>query len=173
MLVTLVKILVNLMPFLTTIILVFLSTLPLPIPYWSTVPPQLAIICVFYWSLYRPDLMTMFIVFLLGLVQDSLFGTPLGLSSIIFLFVRHFVVSQRRFFVGKNFYLHWISFIMLSAAMTFVMWLLLSVFQSRAVVTMAILFQYVLTILIYPVVVWFFYRFHRALTLKYVNQYEG
>jgi rod shape-determining protein MreD len=50
---------------------------------------------VFFWSLYRPDLLTPAAAFLVGLIHDGLAGLPLGLTSLLILLVRQLVVRSR------------------------------------------------------------------------------
>jgi rod shape-determining protein MreD len=65
-------------PFFVTMVLVLLSLVPLRIADLSPIVPALALIGVFFWSVHRPDLMPIWAVFLIGLVQDILTGSVIG-----------------------------------------------------------------------------------------------
>ena len=68
----------SLSPMAITLLLVMVSVLPMHIPFFGTVSPVLSLMAVYYWSIFRPDLMPSFAVFGAGLFQDILSGTPLG-----------------------------------------------------------------------------------------------
>ena len=57
----------NITPFLLTLVLVFISVLPTRIPIYAEVAPVLALVAVYHWAIYRPNLMPLWCVFLLGL----------------------------------------------------------------------------------------------------------
>ena len=61
------------------------AMVPLRVPDLSPIVPSLAIIAIYYWVIYRPDLMPGWAVFLLGLIQDLLGGGPVGVHALVFL----------------------------------------------------------------------------------------
>ena len=77
--------------------------------------PALPLIAVFYWTLYRPDLMPPVAAFVIGLLQDILGGLPLGVSACVLVGVHAAVNTQRRFFIGKSFAVVWLGFALVSA----------------------------------------------------------
>ena len=72
-------------PFGLSLILVVLSVLPTQIPGYMQIAPILVLISVYHWTIYRPNLLPIFAVFILGLLQDLLLGTPVGLYVLVFL----------------------------------------------------------------------------------------
>src|SRR5258708_2092944 len=90
-------------PTLTTIILLTASVLPLHVPDYAAVAPLLALAGVYYWTIYRPELLPPFAVFIVGLVFDLLSGAPLGVTPLLLLLARTLVLSQRRYFVNRLF----------------------------------------------------------------------
>jgi rod shape-determining protein MreD len=53
----------------------------LPWQAWSVFRPDLVLICLVYWHLYRPDLCGLGVAFLAGLTVDVLSGLPLGANA--------------------------------------------------------------------------------------------
>ena len=90
-----------------TLMLVLVGLIPVGLPYVDPVTPAFAVIAVYYWSIYRPEYLPAGVVFVLGLVQDALGGTPLGMSSLVLLAVLGVGVSQRRVFIGKSVLVEW------------------------------------------------------------------
>src|SRR5882757_800049 len=72
-------------PTATILILALLSVLPLRFPDYAAVAPLLALAGIYYWTIYRPNLLPPAAVFLCGLVLDLLSGAPLGVAALVFL----------------------------------------------------------------------------------------
>lgn len=53
----------------------------IPLEAWSVFRPDLVLISLFYWRIYRPDRCTVPFAFLVGLLVDTVSGTPLGLNA--------------------------------------------------------------------------------------------
>jgi rod shape-determining protein MreD len=147
----------------TAILLVILSAVRIPIPGMSSVMPLLALGAVYYWTVYRPDLMGPLSVFCIGLTQDILSGAPLGLNALVLLLVHIAVQSQRRFFLGKPFVVIWWAFMMVSAGAALVGWAVASIYYASVISPHSALVQYVLTFSIYPALTWLFAQAQQAL----------
>src|SRR3546814_11664832 len=77
---------------------------------------------IFYWSIFRADLMTMAGAFLIGLVLDLLSGGPVGLNAMMLLLAHQPGVSQRRVFLGSSFLVTGVAFAMVVSAVTLTAW---------------------------------------------------
>jgi len=102
---------------------------------------------------------------LIGVIQDSLMGLPIGVSALVFLAVYGMVLSQSRFFSGKPFVIVWFGFALLAAGATLLSWFLVSAFNTTLANPEAALYQYVVTIGTYPLLAWFFLRWQRTYLL--------
>ena len=102
---------------LTLLLLILLSVAPLRLPFAGQVTPPLGLIAVYFWALNRPGLLPPSVVFVLGLLQDAIAGTPLGTSSLIFLLVHWATGSLRRYLAGADFLMKWGVFAVLSLIM--------------------------------------------------------
>ncbi|SVE58751.1 uncharacterized protein METZ01_LOCUS511605, partial [marine metagenome] len=102
-------------PLLVTFVLVILCAIPYGVPGLSLVMPLLPLVSVYFWAVHRPDLTPAIGHFLIGLLQDILVGTPIGLSAAMFVGIHAAVHYQRPFFHGKPFLVLWFSFALLIA----------------------------------------------------------
>jgi rod shape-determining protein MreD len=152
-------------PFFVTLLLVLAGMLPLRIVDLSPIVPALALIGVFFWSVHRPDLMPIWAVFLIGLVQDLLTGGIIGPGIVGLLIAHAFVVWQLRFFLAASFAVIWVAFMLVAAAALGVTWLLTCVGLLIYVDPAPLFFQYLVTLAFYPCLAWAFLRgqrlFHR------------
>ena len=149
-------------PFGLTVALVLLSVLPLHVPGMARVMPLLPLMAIYHWAVNRPELMPAYVVFSIGLLQDTLTGAPLGVSALVFLGVYGVVVGQHRFLVGKSFAVVWLGFSLVAAGATGVNWFLVSIFHVTIVSAEALFFQYLLSLGIFPMLTWFFMRWQKA-----------
>lgn len=152
----------RLTPFALTLVLVVVSVVPLHIPGFARVAPLLPLIAVYHWAIYRPRLLPAFAVFVIGLLQDTLTGTPIGVNALVFIGVYGVVLSQRRFFAGKSFAVVWLGFTVVAAGAALSSWILVSVYNLTLVAPRAVLFQYLMTLGVFPLLAWVFLRWQRA-----------
>ena len=90
-------------PTFLTLILVIVSVVPLRVLDFTTVAPLLPLISVYHWAIFRPYLLPAYAVFLIGVLQDILTGSPIGVNALVFLLVYGAVLSQKVFFYWKVF----------------------------------------------------------------------
>lgn len=152
----------NLTPFFLTLALVILSVVPVRIPGYAEVAPVLALMSVYHWAIYRPNLMPLWAVFLLGVLQDLLSGMPLGLYILVFLTVYGVSLTQRRFFAGKSFFILWMGFVIIAFGAAVESWLLASAWNFTILKFESVFFQYLLSLGIFPIVAWIFLRWQQA-----------
>jgi rod shape-determining protein MreD len=153
----------HMMPAVTTMFLALLSVVPLGLPALSDVMPAFTMMAVFYWSVYRPDLVPPVVVFFLGLTQDILVGNPTGLMALTLLAIHGVTLTQRQAFLGKPFFVAWLGFAVISAGAFVLMWLVICILAAELLLTPAVVFQYILTTVSFPLAAWVFVRVHRYL----------
>ena len=150
-------------PAAATLFLVLLAAMPLHIPGFARVMPLLPLIGIYHWTLYRPDLMPGRAVFLIGLMQDIIGGGPLGFYAAIFLVAHGATLSQSRFFVGKGFAVLWVGFTAVAAGAAILAWAVMSLFSGTPVAAGALLFQYLLTAGVFPILSRIFLRWQQGM----------
>lgn len=152
----------SLTPFGLTILLVLINVLPLQMLGLARVMPLLPLMSVYLWAVHHPHLMPAYAVFVIGLLQDTLTGMPLGINVLTYLIVYGTVVWQRRFLVGKSFAVIWVGFSIVAAGAMVISWVLVSSYHSVLAEPDAIAFQYLLSIGIFPLLSWFVMRWQQA-----------
>lgn len=149
-------------PVLVTLLLLLVAVVPTHVPGLVRIGPMLTLISVYFWAVHRPDLMGYGTVFAIGLLDDLLSGTPLGVGPLTLLLVQGVVVSQYKFFYGKAFVVIWWAFVVVAAGATLVKWLSVSAIYGTALGADAALTAYLMTVAFYPPVAWLLARTQMA-----------
>lgn len=146
----------------TVALLSLASVIVWPLPFVGSVAPSFGLAAVYYWAIYRPDLLGVLTVFLLGLLNDMVHFLPLGLSAFVYVGVHQLAFSQRRLFVGQTFYMLWFGFLVVETLSLIVHYLILSMTSEQLVTFFPVLMQFLLTVAVFPLVAWVLIRLHRA-----------
>ena len=153
----------RILPVAITIMLALAAAVPSHVPGFSALVPAVTLISIYYWTIFRPDLMPALAVFAIGLFQDILSGLPLGVNALIFLLVYAIVLGQRRFFLGKSFLVMWWGFLLIVAGAFLLTWLAVSLLEAAFLDPMPALFQAGVTLAIFPIFTWLFIRTQQAM----------
>jgi rod shape-determining protein MreD len=154
----------RIVPLLSTLVFVLVSVVPLQIPGFAAVTPSFALMAVFHWTIYRPDLLPISAVFVLGLLLDLLNGSPyLGVSALMLLVARTAVLVERRHVVNRSFAVLWGGFLVLAFGTFAFGWAFVSALRGEVLVTRPFIFQALLTVACYPVGSYLLARLQRAL----------
>jgi len=135
----------------TTLLMVFASAIPWHVPGLSPITPAMSFMAIYYWSIYRPDKLPYAATFCLGLFQDLIVGTPLGMTALVLLLIQGTVASQRRFFHGKPFFVVWWGFSFVMPASAGFSWVISSIYLGGVVPPLPLITQTIFTVLLYPV----------------------
>ena len=149
-------------PALLTFGLVIFNIIPFHLEGLGRIVPLLPIMAVYHWGIYRSELLPVYAVFAVGILQDILSGVPIGLNALTFVSVYWFVVSQHGFFLGKSFPIVWLGFGLISGIAMIVMWIIMALFFTTLIDAKAALFQYLTTLGFYPLIAWGFQRWQRT-----------
>ena len=152
----------NSTPFGIAVLLVILNVVPTSIPDFAAVTPTLALIAVYHWAIYRPNLLPLTAVFTLGLLQDILSGAPLGVFVLVFLTAYGVVLSQRRFLAGKSFLIYWLGFAVIAFGAAVESWVLASIWNFAILDFRSIFYQFLISLGLFPIVAWMFLRWQQA-----------
>ena len=152
----------SLTPFALTVLLIVFGMVPLGIPNFAPIMPALGLIAVFFWLVYRPDLMPAWAVFLVGLIQDLLGGGALGVGVFVLLVVYAALAGQRRYIAQASFFLVWLAFVPVAAGAFFLTWLFNSLIADALLAPGPAAFQYLSTVAFYPGLAWLFQQAQRA-----------
>ena len=150
-------------PVMTMLLLVLIGSMPLGSLHTFEIFPMLNIIVIFYWTVYRPDLVPPVVLFLIGLIDDVVMGTPLGLMACVFVLLYGVTLTQRQFFIGKPFYVTWLGFSVISAVCICLIWVLVALFAGRLGIVITPFIKYTITLLSFPSAAWLLVRIQRYL----------
>ena len=154
----------QLAPVLTGFAAVLVDLLPLPNPAPQSLAP-FTTVCVFYfWTLYRPDLMTPLAAFLIGIVLDAAGGLPLGLTSLSLLLVRSLLLTGQRFLLAQPFAVIWACFVLVAVAVAAARWALASLWWARMFAMHPVLVETALTAAVYPLIGLLLAKLHQHLS---------
>ena len=140
----------RLMPLLVSLLFVLFSYVPMYGLVFDNIKPAMGIICIYYWMIHRPDLFGLLSSYFLGLIDDVISSVPLGTNTFTLLAVYLLLYNINRLLVGKPFNITWYVFMAVAFFGFFVKWLSLSIFYSQFLPFSMVLFSYLVTIAIYP-----------------------
>jgi rod shape-determining protein MreD len=112
----------RLLPMATTLLAAVISVLPLQIPGYAALTPVFTLMAAYHWTIYRPDLLPPAALFGIGLAEDLLAGSPMGVNALLLLLTRVAVLGYRRYFVNRNFAFVWTGFTLLAAPAMLGLW---------------------------------------------------
>jgi rod shape-determining protein MreD len=152
----------RLLPVATTLLAAVISVLPLQIPGYAALTPVFTLMAAYHWTIYRPDLLPPVALFGVGLAEDLLAGSPIGINALLLLLMRVAVLGYRRYFINRNFPFVWSGFTLLTTVAMLGLWgvhcvLDLSLLDFRDAVIRA-----ALTVAIFPLASFMLGRAQRA-----------
>lgn len=127
-----------------------IGLLPLPIPGYATLTPAFALMAVYHWSVYRPDLLPSSGLFAVGLAQDLVTGATVPATALVLLLARAAVLRYRRHFVGRPFPFAWAGFAVLASAAALGLWALHCALQFGLLDLRTAMVRGALTIALFP-----------------------
>jgi rod shape-determining protein MreD len=134
-----------------TVLLMLLAMAPLNIAGQAALLPAVALCCVWFWSVFRPDNLPPPVVFLIGLMLDLLGYLPLGAGMFTLLAVHGVAVALRRWLSQRGFVWIWAVFCGVAAAASLMIWLLVMLLTFRLLSPYPAIFMAILSIAIFPV----------------------
>ncbi|MFW5679145.1 MAG: rod shape-determining protein MreD [Pseudomonadota bacterium] len=147
-------------PFLLGVFAVFVDLAPRPAAAGGGIGPFFTLVVVYFWCVYRPDLMSHAAVFVIGLLHDLMSGLPLGCTALAFVLGRAALIARHRFFHAKSFTVIWGLFVLLVAGVEVTRFAIASVVIGGAVDPTPLVVQSILTVALYPAVSWALVRVH-------------
>lgn len=136
-------------PKIMAIMVILATVVPFHIPGMASFLPFFNIMMVYYWTIYRTDLFPAWFVFLLGIIQDALYGTPLGLHPFLNLSVWILIVNNREFFSKESFMNVWAKFFLVSFFVAILNWIIFSFLHGRLLIPTNAILQWLLSAVLY------------------------
>lgn len=147
-------------PCVSVLCLTIFMSLNFQVSYTGYYMPHLVLLAIYYWSLFYPSLMPDWLIFLLGLLFDIIFGLPFGASALQFLLLAWITKSQRDTIMKQPFLAMWgVSCLILIVA-ALMQWMVNSLYYKQLYQISDVLIQFAPTAAIYPV-------FHKIMNLLF------
>lgn len=124
------------------------------IPIWSSLgfSPDFMVMMLYLWLVYRPDLIQFPILSVIGIIQDGLYGDPLGIAILEIMLLFLFTRFLKRFILHKSFGFIFAGYVAYLLAYSLMEWFILSCFKHEWLSLIPTLKATVFSILVYPVV---------------------
>ncbi|MDG1997124.1 MAG: rod shape-determining protein MreD [Emcibacteraceae bacterium] len=146
----------SVIPFFSILFLIIIMALPYNNSMIGDIMPFLTLIGVYYWSVFRARRLPIWTVFILGVLQDILLGSPLGMSSLLLIIVQQIIFIQGRHFLERDFVFNSVVFVMLVLGFGAASWGIASFYVTELLDYWSVLGQVLMTIAFYPVITWAF-----------------
>ena len=114
--------------------------------------PNLGLCVLYFWAVSAPEKISLWLVFLTGLCQDSFFGVFLGIFSIGSLLFFFLSLSYYKYIIKKPFTLNWLIFIFIILLVNILKFGLTSYFLERYGYEERFIYESILTVFSYPAV---------------------
>jgi len=138
-------------PFLLIFAILF-STIPTGIPALQNFYPMFGVMFIYYWGTYKPQMLPYWFVFVVGVLQDTIFGLPLGSNALIYLLLRAYVTVTRKGRLKFFFFQIWKSFIITASMASILQWALYSFLWDQPLPLSSFVIQYALSCILYPLI---------------------
>lgn len=137
-------------PALITLLIALMGLAPTHMRSLQAASPEAALVCIFYWGVYSPGALPYSFLFVMGLVQDSIAGTPLGLQSFINMGVMYLIHSQRRLMGRAQFAVVWGSGVLLVALALLSQWAIMCLYSGKTYPVLPVMLRLCVTAVTYP-----------------------
>ncbi len=131
-------------------LMLLLSLVSFSIPYSDSIRPFFVLMPLYYWSIYRPSLIPVIILFALGLIVDFVSGFPIGLHAALFVILHLIVKRQRLFLMGQPYPMFWMGFAIVTTFVFVAQWLFFSLVNFQLMALNEIIASNFTTILFFP-----------------------
>jgi rod shape-determining protein MreD len=116
--------------------------------------PDIVVQLVIFWGWYRPAALPAVAVLVLGVVQDSLTGFPLGMHASMLLVLQLVMRSRVRSFAEQRFAVQWLVASAIMGALMLVRGLLYEAYVGTHYMSWGVVQGWALTVLTYPLLHW-------------------
>jgi len=107
---------------------------------------------IFFWLLYLPKLLPLYIILIVGVLQDIIYLSPIGSTALVFLFLIFLFEKHNKFFLEPSFFELFISFIALFTIGNIIFWALNSLINLKfLLININLVYEILLNTFFFPV----------------------
>ena len=149
-------------PLATVIGAILLDLLWIPVPGFNAVAPAFPVMAVYCWAVWRPQTLPYSGVFVAGLFEDLIRGTPLGTGALALLAVLGFVWAQQRLLRTRSFEVLWLGFAVTALIAAAATWGAIAFAYRTVLSPWPGGMQYLLTVAAFPALAFLLMRIERG-----------
>ena len=143
----------KIIPFIVTLILSIVAVSPIMPSSSQEITPLLGVISLSFWILYKPELMGWTATIIIGIFNDALYGSMLGVSCLSAIMIRMIII---RFVLSKDYINIYITF--LSIGFSLIVWLTFNSIINYILYTdlynyYILIFQFLVSLVISPIII--------------------
>jgi len=136
-------------PAIVTILAILVANIPTHIAGISNILYPVFLINIYYWRVVLPKSLPYLLLFVLGVLQDSLRGTAF-ISSLLIIVCVLLLQSNKIIFRNKSFIMIWLEFALFITSYIVLEWLLMSIYLWKLFSIDSQIWQIIFGILLYP-----------------------
>ena len=122
---------------------------------------------IFFWLLYTPSLLPIYIILISGIVQDIIFLTPIGTTGLVFLLLIFLFEKYNKLFLEPSFFELTYVFIALFIIGTIIFWGINSLISLEFIlININFFYKILLNILVFPIIYFFLHILLKKLNLE-------
>ena len=122
---------------------------------------------IFFWLLYLPKFLPLYIILILGIIQDIIYLSPIGSTALIFLLLIFLFETYNKFFLEPSFFELFISFIALFTIGMIAFWGLNSLINLKfLLININFLHKILLNLSFFPINYFFLHLLFKKLNLN-------
>ena len=112
--------------------------------------PSLILIIIFFWTMIDTERLSPIFIFVLGLIEDLISGTPLGSWSLAYLLAYSFVVTQGGVLMTRSFLMQWMVFGLIGLLSYLFVYIAIGLKVGNFSPPAVLLVPYIVTLAIFP-----------------------
>ncbi|MBS0185210.1 MAG: rod shape-determining protein MreD [Proteobacteria bacterium] len=144
----------------------------LKIPGLNIIWPDYIMGVLFFWTLYRPHLIPLGFLVVLGIIDDILSGNILGQAPLLWILFYIGALSQRKFLIKKSFKKIWIFFSFTFLGYLGLKWIFMCMFQRCQGLFFLMLIQFLMTVGAYPFITLLLIQVKKGVSFKVTKEAE-
>jgi rod shape-determining protein MreD len=130
--------------------------------YFEILSFNIQLIIIYFWSLKRPQVIGNGNIFFAGLINDTVMGIPLGLSSLSYLIVSLVATYIKNMTVNTSITTDWFTFLIAICLSNLTVLILLNNFSDLSVSFIEMSYNTFFSLIFYPFF-WFFFNLYNTI----------
>jgi rod shape-determining protein MreD len=147
------------------LLLFLLNLADIPLLGSGSVRPAFLLIGIYFWTITKPALLPVPVVFLIGLAFDIVSASVVGLHTFAFMLIVMLVRSQRRYLLGQTWPVLWVGFVVAALILSLIQMLVYVLDNKAAPPVFLMLAETLVSALAYPVLIPVMMGLNRFLTV--------